>query len=285
MRRVKTSLTTTLLLSCLGGSAIAQESEPEPDAYPVCDGQSADTAAAKGAFQAGTAAFNEADYDRAITYWEDAYRRDCTAHALLKNLARAYELNSLYKHAIFALRTYSQRSPVSSETESLERRIANLEAKLEEMTKTAPPPPTEQETKGAREPAEAAGQVPGEFDEPVPTNTDDGRSPLPLVFAGAGLVTASIGGVLWLGAKSDESDASGQCVSKGDTLECSEEIAAKGQAAQRDLNTYGIVTGVGAAVILGGIVWYFSQSSTSESARLAPQIAPGFAGLSYSGAF
>ena len=32
------------------------------------------------------------DYATAITYWRDAYRRDCTAHALLLNLARAFEL-------------------------------------------------------------------------------------------------------------------------------------------------------------------------------------------------
>src|SRR5688572_7462764 len=61
--------------------------------YPECTAEptESDIAAAKGAFQAGQASFNEADYERAITYWEDAYRRDCTAHALLLNLARAYE--------------------------------------------------------------------------------------------------------------------------------------------------------------------------------------------------
>src|SRR5688572_29021694 len=58
--------------------------------YPACasepDAQSIQ--AARGAFEAGKAAFEEGDYDRAIMYWEDAYRRDCTAHAMLKNLAR-----------------------------------------------------------------------------------------------------------------------------------------------------------------------------------------------------
>ena len=65
-----------------------------------------DLTAAKGAFQAGNASFDEADYPRAIVYWEDAYRRDCTAHALLLNLARAYELNGNKPQAVVALQTY-----------------------------------------------------------------------------------------------------------------------------------------------------------------------------------
>ncbi len=54
--------------------------EDEPKGYPECikAPTESETAAAKGAYQAGNASFDEADYPRAITYWEDAYRRDCT---------------------------------------------------------------------------------------------------------------------------------------------------------------------------------------------------------------
>ncbi|HEX3595043.1 MAG TPA: hypothetical protein VHU80_08080, partial [Polyangiaceae bacterium] len=76
--------------------------EDAPRPYPACDRTptQGDVSAAKGAFDAGNGSFNEADYDRAITYWEDAYRRDCTAHPLLLNLARAYELNGQKQHAV-----------------------------------------------------------------------------------------------------------------------------------------------------------------------------------------
>ena len=64
-----------------------------------------DVTAAKGAFQAGNVSFNEADYDRAILYWEDAYRRDCTATLLLQHLGRAYEGLGNLEQAVIALRT------------------------------------------------------------------------------------------------------------------------------------------------------------------------------------
>ena len=124
---------------CVTSSALAQSTdEPptfdnsaEPKPYPPCTTEPDEISmqGAQGAFQAGSASFNEADYTRAIFYWEDAYRRDCTAHAMLKNLARAYELNEQYPHAILALQTYLERTPNSGEEESIQRRIEALERK------------------------------------------------------------------------------------------------------------------------------------------------------------
>src|SRR5687768_5293342 len=92
--------------------------------YPPCDRAPTEneTTAAKHAFQAGNASFDEADYTRAITYWEDAYRRDCTAHLLLLNLARAYELDGQKERAIVSLQTYLERSPdAASQKAQIER--------------------------------------------------------------------------------------------------------------------------------------------------------------------
>src|SRR5690606_5425909 len=125
-------------------TAVGDASDDTPKDYAACDTppDEASMQAAQGAFQAGNASFNEADYSRAIFYWEDAYRRDCTAHAMLKNLARAYELNAQYEHAILALRTYLERTPESGEAEAIERRIDNLERKLEEQRAAQAPPPS-----------------------------------------------------------------------------------------------------------------------------------------------
>src|SRR5882672_5341011 len=81
----------TGILSLSSAGALAADSKVS---YPSCTTAptEADKSAAKGAFAAGQGSFNEADYATAITYWRDAYRRDCTAHLLLTNLARAYEL-------------------------------------------------------------------------------------------------------------------------------------------------------------------------------------------------
>ena len=103
--------------------------EDEPKPYPECAKapSEVETAAAKGAYQAGNASFDEADYPRAITYWEDAYRRDCTANLLLKNLARAYELYGQKRQAVVALETYLVREPSSSDKDQIQRRIEVLD--------------------------------------------------------------------------------------------------------------------------------------------------------------
>src|SRR5882724_283737 len=96
-----------------------------------------DRKAAQGAFAAGQGSFNEADYATAITYWRDAYRRDCTAHALLLNLARAYELKPDRPEAVNALETYLLRKPDAPDADQIRRRIDNLKS---QMAASAPPP-------------------------------------------------------------------------------------------------------------------------------------------------
>src|SRR4029078_4780750 len=101
-------VTGILTLSAAGAlAAYSKVSFPPSTAAPT----EADRKAAQGAFAAGQGSFNEADYATAITYWRDASRRDCTAHALLLNLARAYELKSDRAEAVNALETYLQRKP------------------------------------------------------------------------------------------------------------------------------------------------------------------------------
>src|SRR5688572_28135256 len=133
MRILPTSLTVAMLLS-LGLGAQAEEVKP----YPPCAQQASDpdVSGAKAAFQAGTVSFNEADYPRAILYWEDAFRRDCSATSLLFNLARAYELNGQKRQALVALETYLEREPNSSERPQIVRRIEVLKKSIE----SEPPP-------------------------------------------------------------------------------------------------------------------------------------------------
>src|SRR3954454_18355861 len=158
--------------------------EDEPKAYPECIKAPTDseTAAAKGAYQAGNASFDEADYPRAITYWEDAYRRDCTANLLLKNLARAYELYGQKRQAVVALETFLVREPSTADKEQIQRRIEVLKKQIA-SEKTVPvavtPPP----------PVAAESQPP-----PPPAESQTGkRSIVPLIVAGAGGVVMLVG--------------------------------------------------------------------------------------------
>jgi hypothetical protein len=82
------------------------------DPYPACTKQPspADQEAAQGAFKAGFGSYQEGDYPKAILYWSDAYTRDCTAHALLLNLANAYERMGDKKATVQALEVYLERA-------------------------------------------------------------------------------------------------------------------------------------------------------------------------------
>lgn len=243
-------------------------------AYPPCEGVADERAmaAAKGAFEAGNAAFNEADYPRAITYWEDAYRRDCTAHPMLKNLARAYELDAQYDKAIIALETFLARQPNANEDPTIARRIEALRKKLEETqastAEPAPPPP----------PAQVVEPEPAAPPPPPPEGT---RSLVPLYVAGGGAVIGVVGGVLWYPQYSTIQEIAEECPDRGRDMVCPR--AAEGNEARSDATLWGIVGGVGAAIAVGGVTWYFLQSEDPAESALSLEAGPGYAGLRYAG--
>jgi tetratricopeptide (TPR) repeat protein len=270
--------------------------------------------AAQGAFQAGSASFNEADYPRAIFYWEDAYRRDCTAHAMLKNLARAYELNEQYRHAIHALTTYMERKPDSGEDEAIQRRIENLERKLEERNAAVVAPP--QDKPAQTEPRKQGPPPPvteptDEFPDYAEEDPPSGRSVLPLVFAGAGAAAGVLGGVQWAIARQDATDVENACGPGGrencrppevvgedsaETARRLEDLLRDGNDANSRQQLWGIVGGAGAAVAVVGLIWYFAQSDGTDDAaedveeenslaRISPSLGFGFAGVNVRGTF
>jgi tetratricopeptide (TPR) repeat protein len=280
-----------LSLWLIGGAvAVAPalaHAEDEPKAYPECikAPTEAETAAAKGAYQAGNASFDEADYPRAITYWEDAYRRDCTANLLLKNLARAYELYGQKRQAVVALETFLVREPNTADKEQIQRRIEVLKKQIAaeksaSVAATAPPP------------AAAPPQTP----PPPPTEANDSsqgkRSIVPLIVAGAGGVVLIVGAGVYGKAAKDLTHYEDLCPNRdcGNSAGAAANKEAGNEARTRKI-WGGVVTGVGAATLAGGLIWYFVQPRrTASSASLqkplvSPAVAPGFAGIALSGAF
>lgn len=274
---------------CLPALAHAED---EPKAYPECTKAptDAETAAAKGAYQAGNASFDEADYPRAITYWEDAYRRDCTANLLLKNLARAYELYGQKRQAVVALETFLVREPGSPDKEQIQRRIEVLKKQIAAeksapavATTTVPPP--------------SSAAQPSEQPQPVEASTaHSGKRPiLPLFVAGGGLVMGVVGVVVYTKAAKDVDDYKALCpVDDNGQFNCGagkDDIASKANGAQNRRVVGGVLAGVGAAALIGGVIWYFVQPSEAETVgslrkpRVTPAVTPGFAGVALSGAF
>jgi hypothetical protein len=260
------------------------ESDPVP--YPTCPGgPDADAmVAARGAFDAGNAAFNEADYARALLYWEDAYRRDCTAHAMLRNLGRAYELDGQLKHAVLAIETYLERVKDSPETQALLERVESLKAKLAEQSSARSPARSET-------PASHAADVQGSSANPEPTpfgeeGADDAenepsRSLLPLLPAGVGAAVVGLSAVQWFAAKRDENAAAKACPIREN---CASGVADAGNRAVDREIVWTVVGAGGAALVVTGVAWYFLQEPTGSS-NVTATLTPQFFGVSWSGRY
>ncbi len=270
---------------------VVAHAEDEPKPYPECTKAPTDseTAAAKGAYQAGNASFDEADYPRAITYWEDAYRRDCTANLLLKNLARAYELYSQKRQAVVALETYLVREPSSGDKDQIQRRIEVLKKQI--ASEKVAPAPT-----GTQTPATttAPPPPPPATNEPI-ADADGGKRPiLPLIVAGGGGVVLIVGLVVYGSAAKDVKNFEAQCPNHYcGTGAAAVTLQNEANSARSKKIAGGVVAGVGAAAVAGGLVWYFlspRSSATTTAGTLTrphvdPALTPGFAGVALSGAF
>jgi hypothetical protein len=255
----------------------------------------ADRNAAKGAFAAGQGSFNEADYATAITYWRDAYRRDCTAHALLLNLARAYELKGDRAEAVTSLETYLQRKPDAPDADQIKRRIDNLKA---QMTAATPQPSA---TATAPAPTMTGTGTPPP-PPPPDTGKSHGKSILPLaLLGGGGAVVGVVGAIMFAGGSSKISDAESHCaggrqcdVKKDPTLQTYIDEGNNGRS-QETLG--GVLIGVGVAAIGTGVILYLasspgssaaqapSSSTVAKSTSLTPVVSPSFAGFSLAGHF
>jgi tetratricopeptide (TPR) repeat protein len=266
------------MISLSSAGALAADTKTP---FPPCTTAptEADRKAAQGAFAAGQGSFNEADYATAITYWRDAYRRDCTAHALLLNLGRAYELKSDRSEAINSLETYLVRKPDAPDADQIRRRIENLKS---QMTAAAPPP-TIAPLPGTSAPAPVAPT-------PLPSESDSGRGPgaTPLILAGAGGVVAIVGTVLLLTGMKKEDDAAAKCPSR---INCGS-VADDGNSARTQEKIGGTLIGVGGAAIAGGLIWFFVSKSASgqvpnaaQRASVSPFLGPGLGGVSFSASF
>lgn len=288
MSRMRKSLASCVTVVALLSSGVVHAEDVKP--YPPCSHEPTETdlTAAKGAFQAGNASFDEADYPRAIVYWEDAYRRDCTAHALLLNLARAYELNGNKPQAVVELQTYIARVPASPDKDKIQRRLEVIQKQIdaEKAQAAAAPPPTAAPASAppttAPTPAVAANVGEG-------TSQSGKRPILPLIVAGAGAGVALIGTLVYANAKGDLSDAEAKCPNRA--CAGNPDAAAEGNDARKRVTLGGTLTVTGILVAGGGLVWYFLSpksapvTSAPSARRLTPVAAPNFVGLSYSGAF
>jgi hypothetical protein len=281
---------TTCLLAlplCLhAGRLLAAETPTH--AYADCSREpsEADLTAAKAAFQAGNVSFNEADYPRALLYWEDAFRRDCTAHPLLLNLARAYELDGQKRQAVIALEAFLVREPNSPERAQIARRAEVLKKQIESDDAAAK----------ALSPAVVAtpatvgtGPAPA---QPPPAEPSKSTQVLPLVVAGVGGAVVIVGGIVWLGASAEVRDFEKACPKDAVSGEFKcpigreDKIKPANAASQRQTVSGAVTAFVGLPLLAGGLIWFFASSPGKHPAAVVtPAVGPGFAGLSLDARF
>ncbi|HLM73299.1 MAG TPA: tetratricopeptide repeat protein, partial [Polyangiaceae bacterium] len=134
------------LVLCLGVSP-ALAAENMDVLFPTCDKTptQGDIEAAMTSHKAGAQLYERGEFDRAIENWRDTYRLDCTVHAVLINVAAAYEKKGDKESAIAALEAYLKRYPKAPDEKATTERIEALKRELPpkvEPTATVPPPVT-----------------------------------------------------------------------------------------------------------------------------------------------
>jgi len=269
--------------------ALAQTAAPYP--YPACGGRSPtteDVAAAKKTFELANRYLSEADYERAIAYYRDAYRSDCTAHKLLGYIARAYELRGDRAEAVRALEAYLERAPHGDDRAVVAKRIANLRAQIVLAPRVA----------GAD-----AGRDGGDLDDRDAAATSavatadagvEGATvyrgvfapTAPFVVAGAGVAAMLAGGIVSVAGGGDIAQVERAC--GGRVCGTPDEVA-RGNAARGMQNAGNVVLGVGAACVVGGAVWWLltrgAEAPSKAAVAASPVIGPSFSGVAVDGRF
>jgi hypothetical protein len=294
---MRSSRSPLLVLAFAGAMVAAPALAQQPASYPPpCDAakvSKGDVDRAHTVFLSGKQYLDESNYDKAISYFNDAYSIDCSVHAILPIIATAYERKGDKGEAVRALEEYLRRAPSAPDREHIERRIKNLN---DQLAREAPPvaPTTSATAPGAAAlppvptaaPQPSAAPPPPAATASAPPPADGGHpasSTGPWILTGIGGAVA-IGGAVMLGVgASNISSATKGC--NGGRTDCPPDVASKGNNG-RTLETVGVAVLVPGAVALGaGVIWLIVQKVTaapSTGTYVSPVLAPGYAGLSVS---
>ncbi len=260
------------------GAAHADGGRAEAGGADSCaeGGAAKDPEAARVAFRAGQTAFSEGGYARAVELWDQAYRDDCTAHALLLNLAMAQELLGRPDDAIHTLTVFNRRSPNSPYVEANMRRIDRLERAAADRRRE-------------RSRMERASWTPVE--RPKSTEAGFGRT-VPLIVGVTGAAVTVVGGALFLEGRMSASSADETCGPSRQECAAVEGVV-DGERARARAEVGGWMAGAGLITAAGGAVWYLlsgaerplDQQVTNSGLSLSADLGSRSAGIDWSGRF
>jgi hypothetical protein len=280
--------------------AVAQTSGSSSYA-PACDDSKVtktDRDRAHTVFLSGKQFLEESNYDKAISYFKDAYSIDCSVHGILPIIATAYERKGDKREAIHALEEYQKRAPAAADHEVIERRIRNLKDQVALEQPAPSPTPSATAIATAPPPAPTASVEPTPSataltpPPPPPGEEGGGHTAGPWILAGAGVAVLAGGVVSYAVGAGKVSNAENVC---GTSHVCPRSV---GSTTIDDGNTGrslelagAIAGGVGAAAVVAGLIWHFAEHTKSGAAApttgiyLRPAVAPTGAGISIGTAF
>ncbi len=285
--------------------ALPALAQPSASSYPAaCEASKvskSDVERAHTVFLSGKQYLEESNYDKAISYFKDAYSIDCSIHAILPIIATAYERKGDKGEAVLALEEYQRRAPTAPDHEVVERRIRNLKDQLardqaprrprqrrrrqRQYRPRRPRLPLRQRRSRRRRP-DGSGILERVGDALGPS---DGRPQRRSVGGGRRRRSGRRGG------HRDVRRGCGRCIDRGWRVRSDPNVLFRRAAAQgnkgRSLETLGVVSGtVGLASVVAGIVAHFVEKTggppgTSTGTQVSPVVAPGYGGLALGGAF
>jgi hypothetical protein len=304
----------SLLVAAFAGTVVAVPAlaQQVTGAYPpACEASKvskSDVDRAHTVFLSGKQYLEESNYDKAISYFKDAYSIDCSIHAILPIIATAYERKGDKGEAVHALEEYQRRAPTAPDHDVIDRRIRNLKDQLshEQASATATSVPTATTaatavststgTPTAEPTPTVAATAPTATGTAQPPSGSGGHGIAPWVLVGVGGAAVVAGIVVYSVGAGDVNTALQNCP----TRMCRDQMDVSQGNNGRSLETVGgIVIGGGVAVAAAGLLWHFlenpasSQSASGAPAAsptvtrpiLTPVVAPGYAGLAVGAAY
>ena len=224
MRKVRHLLFAAFAASVVAVPALAQQagSSGYPAPCPASQVSKSDVDRAHTVFLSGKGFLDESNYDKAISYFKDAYSIDCSVHAILPIIATAYERKGDKQSAVGALQEYLKRVPNAPDREVVERRIKNLQDQIaqEKATATAAPTASTPPTATTAAPTATATTPPtattSATAEPTSTataapTTEGGHTAAPWIVVGVGGAALVAGVVMFVVGSGDISTAEKTC--------------------------------------------------------------------------
>lgn len=250
----RTGLAALVAISLLAHADVSH-AQPKPAAASGSAAPQADEARAQDLFKKSVEAYRRGDFKESVGLLTEAYKLQ-KEPVLLYNLGRAYEGLGDRAAALEAYKHYLQDEPKTPDRGAIEQRIVTLQRELDEVAALEKQRDEErQQAAEARRKQQEEAARNNKKTEPAPK----GRSPLPYIVGGVGLLGVANGAFFGVMANGKHDDA------------VKEPVQTTAMGLQSDAKTYATVANVsyiagGALIAAGVVLWVLDSPKKSASA-------------------